>query len=100
MRGLVQQTEKTRITLTQLHERLAVIDTAQKNITCLSEQMVSLQNILSNIQARGAFGEIQLRDLVISILPPSAYKFQVTMSNRKRADCVLELTKSTRSNCY
>ena len=89
--GLVQQTEKTGITLKQLHERLAVIDTAQKNITGLSEQMVGLQDILSNKQARGAFGEIQLKDLVTSILPPSAYKFQVTMSNSKRADCVLEL---------
>jgi len=89
--GLVQQTEKTGVTLKQLHERLAVIDTAQKNITGLSEQMVGLQDILSNKQARGAFGEIQLNDLVKSILPPSAYAFQVTMSNSKRADCVLDL---------
>ena len=56
--GLVQQTEKTGVTLKQLHERLAVIDTAQKNITGLSEQMVGLQDILSNKQARGAFGEL------------------------------------------
>ena len=89
--GLVEQTEKTGVTLKQLHERLAVIDTAQKNITGLSEQMVGLQDILSNKQARGAFGEIQLNDLVSSILPPSAYKFQVSMSNSKRADCVLDL---------
>jgi DNA recombination protein RmuC len=89
--GLTQQTEKTGATLKQLHERLAVIDTAQKNITGLSEQMVGLQDILSNKQARGAFGEIQLKDLVTSILPPSAYGFQVQMSNGKRADCVLDL---------
>jgi DNA recombination protein RmuC len=89
--GLTQQTEKTGVTLKQLHERLAVIDTAQKNITGLSEQMVGLQDILSNKQARGAFGEIQLNDLVKSILPPSAYAFQVTLSNAKRADCVLDL---------
>lgn len=89
--GLTQQTEKTGATLKQLHERLAVIDTAQKNITGLSEQMVGLQDILSNKQSRGAFGEIQLNDLVSNILPPSAYEFQVTMSNGKRADCVLGL---------
>jgi DNA recombination protein RmuC len=89
--GLTQQTEKTGQTLKQLHERLAVIDTAQKNITGLSEQMVGLQDILSNKQARGAFGEIQLNDLVTSILPPSAYGFQVTLTNGKRADCVLDL---------
>ncbi len=89
--GLTQQTEKTGATLKQLHERLAVIDTAQQNITGLSEQMVSLQDILSNKQTRGTFGEIQLNDLVAKVLPPSAYDFQVTLSNGKRADCVIDL---------
>jgi DNA recombination protein RmuC len=68
-----------------------VIDQAQKNITELSGQMVGLQDILSNKQARGAFGEIQLNDLVSSILPPSAYEFQATMENGKRADCLIKL---------
>lgn len=89
--GMTQQTEKTGVTLKALHERLAVIDAAQKNISDLSTQMVGLQDILSNKQARGAFGEIQLNDLVSSILPPSAYAFQVTMSNGSRADCLLQL---------
>ncbi len=89
--GLTQQTEKTGETLKTLHERLAVIDVAQKNITDLSQQMVGLQDILSNKQARGAFGEIQLNDLVTAILPPSAYKTQATLSNGKRADCLLLL---------
>jgi len=80
--GFTQQTEKTGKTLKELHERLAVIDSAQKNITDLSKQMVGLQDILSNKQARGAFGEIQLNDLVSSILPPSAYSFQEHLGNR------------------
>lgn len=71
--GLTEQTERTGQTLKVLHERLAVIDHAQKNITELSQQMVSLQDILSNKQARGAFGEIQLNDLVTAALPASAY---------------------------
>ena len=89
--GLTEQTERTGQTLKVLHERLALIDNAQKNITQLSEQMVSLQDILSNKQARGAFGEIQLNDLVTAALPSSAYEFQVTISNGKRADCLLKL---------
>ena len=89
--GFTQQTEKTGRTLKELHERLAVIDTAQKNITDLSKQMVGLQDILSNKQARGAFGEIQLNDLVSSILPPSAYSFQEQLGNGTRADCLLSL---------
>ena len=82
---------QSQTTLTDLRERLAVIDKAQKNITELSAQVVGLQDILANKQARGAFGEIQLRDIVESILPPSAYDFQVTLGNGKRVDCLLDL---------
>lgn len=89
--GLHQSTTKTTETLNDLRERLAKIDVAQQKISSLSEQVVSLQEVLSNKQARGAFGEIQLNDLVVSTLPPSAYAFQVTLSNQKRADCVLNL---------
>ena len=89
--GLQKTTNKTAETLNDLRERLAKIDVAQKNISSLSEQVVSLQEVLSNKQARGAFGEIQLNDLVSSILPPNAYEFQVVLSNQKRADCVLKL---------
>jgi DNA recombination protein RmuC len=74
-----------------LQKRLAVIDAAQKNITDLSTDIVGLQDILSNKQARGSFGEIQLNDLVGNILPPNAYAFQVTLGNGKRADCLLKL---------
>ena len=89
--GLQQSTAKTTETIQDLRERLAKIDVAQQKISHLSEQVVSLQEVLSNKQARGAFGEIQLNDLVKSILPPSAYEFQYVLSNQKRADCVLKL---------
>lgn len=89
--GLQQSTTKTTETLHDLRERLAKIDVAQQKISTLSEQVVSLQEVLSNKQARGAFGEIQLNDLVVSILPPSAYEFQCVLENQKRADCVLKL---------
>ena len=89
--SLHQQSERTGQSLKTLYERLAVIDHAQKNLTDLSQQMVGLQDILSNKQARGAFGEIQLNDLVTATLPPSAYEFQVTLNNGKRADCLLKL---------
>ncbi len=89
--GLQKSTEKTTETMHDLRERLAVIDTAQKNIVALSSQVVGLQDILANKQARGAFGEVQLESLVQSALPPSAYAFQATLANGKRADCLLTL---------
>jgi DNA recombination protein RmuC len=88
---LQESATQSQTTLGDLRERLAVIDKAQKNITELSTQVVGLQDILANKQARGAFGEIQLRDIVEKILPPSAYAFQVTLGNGKRADCLLRL---------
>jgi DNA recombination protein RmuC len=77
--------------LTDLRERLAVIDRAQKNITELSTQVVGLQDVLANKQARGALGEVQLEDLVSKALPPGAYGFQVTLGNGRRADCLIHL---------
>ena len=77
--------------LTQLQERLAVIDKAQDNITKLSGDVLSLQDILSNKQTRGAFGEIQLHDIVSKALPAGSYTMQATLSNGKRADCLVHL---------
>ena len=88
---LQESSVRSQETLADLRERLAVIDKAQQNITELSSQVVGLQDILANKQARGAFGEVQLRDIVEAILPPSAYAFQVTLGNGKRADCLLML---------
>ena len=89
--SLQQSSTKTGETMANLQERLAVIDAAQKKITELSTQVVGLQDILSNKQARGAFGEIQLQGLVQAALPPSAYRFQATLENGKRADCLINL---------
>ena len=77
--------------VTDLRERLARIDESQKKIGELSTQVVGLQEILSNKQARGAFGEVQLNDLVQSALPPSAYEFQSSLGNGARVDCLLRL---------
>jgi len=89
--GLTDHAQRTHVTMSALQERLAVIDAAQKNLTELSSRVVTLQDILANKQARGAFGEIQLNDLVVNALPPTAYEFQASLSNGKRADCLLKL---------
>ncbi len=88
---LQEQTTQATKSLSDLRERLAVIDAAQKNITELSSQVVGLQDILANKQARGAFGEIQMQDLVQATLPPSAYSFQATLDGGGRVDCLLLL---------
>ncbi len=89
--SLDKTTKNTTESLTDLKTRLAVIDEAQKHITELSGQVVGLQDILSNKQARGIFGEVQLNDIVQNALPPNAYSFQTTLGNGKRADCMILL---------
>ena len=88
---LAKSATKNTEAMGQLQERLAVIDAAQRNITELSAEVVSLQDILSNKQARGAIGQTQMEDLVRNMLPPGAFDFQFTLSNGKRADCVIKL---------
>ena len=89
--SLEASSEKAGKTMIELRERLVKIDAAQKNIAELSGQVVSLQDVLSNKQARGAFGEIQLNDIIVDALPPSAYQFQATLGNNSRCDCLLTL---------
>jgi len=89
--ALAGGTEKTTKSLTELQERLATIDRAQANIEKLSGDVLSLQDILSNKQTRGAFGEIQLNDIVAKALPADSYALQATLSNGRRADCLIHL---------
>ncbi|WP_372884372.1 DNA recombination protein RmuC [Shimia sp.] len=82
---------RTAHSLGELQERLKTIDKAQENITKLSGDVLSLQDILSNKQTRGAFGEIQLNDIVGKALPRDSFTLQHTLSNGKRADCLIHL---------
>jgi len=89
--SLHEQTEKTHKNLNDLAARLAVIDAANTKIGELTGQVTQLHNILANKTDRGAFGEVQLENLVRNVLPPNAYEFQAQLSNGRRADCLLKL---------
>lgn len=89
--NLQGSSRRTAHSLGELQERLKTIDKAQENITKLSGDVLSLQDILSNKQTRGAFGEIQLNDIVGKALPKDSYALQQTLSNGKRADCLIHL---------
>ncbi len=94
-RGMTEALQGTSVrtarSLGDLQMRLETIDKAQANIEKLSGNVLGLQDILSNKQTRGAFGEIQLHDIVGKALPSDAYTVQATLSNGKRADCLIHL---------
>jgi DNA recombination protein RmuC len=85
----------TTATFSDIVKRLAIIDEAQKKITELSSNVVGLQEILSDKRARGAFGEVQLSALIHNMLPETHFALQYTLSNGKRADCILFLPAPT-----
>src|SRR3984957_14448367 len=89
--SIQKTTAHTTENLQKLHERLAVIDSAQKNITTLATQVTSLQGVLANKQSRGAFGQWRMESIVQDCLPKGAYAFQHTLANKTRPDCCVFL---------
>jgi len=89
--GLEATGNRTDEKLAQLGERLAVIDAAQAKISGLTQEVVSLKDILANKQSRGAFGQGRMEAIIRDGMPSGAYEFQATLSNGKRPDCLIRL---------
>lgn len=87
--------EKTTLTFTNVIKRLTIIDEAQKKINELSSHVLDLQSVFQDKRARGAFGEVQLENLIKDLIPSQNYAIQHTLSNQKRADCILFLPDPT-----
>jgi len=87
--------EQTNQIFIDIKERLNQIDQAQQRISELSNNVVSLQKTLDNKGARGAFGEVQLIEIVKDMIPDKFCKFQQTLSNEKRPDCIILLPPPT-----
>ena len=88
-----QNTLKDKIVsdLGKLHERLGIIDTAQKELNELKTNVIDFKNLFNNKTERGQLGEEFLEKIVEDALQKKYYKFQHTLSNTKRVDCFLTL---------
>ena len=91
--------EKTTAIFTDVIKRLALIDEAQKKITALSTDVVSLQQLLADKRSRGVFGEVQLASLVTNVMPPGSFAFQHKLPNDKVVDCILFLPNPSGTIC-
>ena len=94
--GLENHAQTTGANLNKLNERLAVIDAAQARMAGMTQEVVSLKDILANKQTRGAFGQGRMEAIVSDGLPAGAYEFQATLSNKARPDCVIRLPGDAR----
>ena len=94
--GLETHAKATGDNLARLNERLAVIDAAQARLAGMTEEVVSLKDILSNKQTRGAFGQGRMEAIVRDGLPAGAYEFQYTLANKSRPDCIIRMPGDSR----
>ncbi len=84
--------EKTNKTFTSVLERLTKIDEAQKKIDNLSNDIVSLQSVLTDKKSRGVFGEVNLAHIMSSVFGENnkkIYQLQYPFKNGTIVDCVL-----------
>jgi DNA recombination protein RmuC len=95
--GLEASGKTTAEHLSKLSERLAVIDAAQERLTGMTQEVISLKDILSNKQTRGAFGQGRMEAIVRDGLHASAFEFQATLSNGSRPDCLIRLPGDDRA---
>ena len=87
-----QNFEKTNKTFTNVLERLSKIDEAQKKIDTLGEDIVSLQEVLTDKKTRGIYGEVNLKHILTNVFGKNndkIYKLQYTFENGSIADSVL-----------
>ena len=84
--------EKTNKTFANVLERLAKIDEAQKKIDNLSNDIVSLQSVLTDKKSRGIFGEVNLHQILESVFGEKnnkLYSLQYTLSTGVIADAIV-----------
>ena len=84
--------ERTNKTFSNVLERLSKIDEAQKKIDNLSNDIVSLQGVLTDTKTRGIFGKVNLEHILANIFGKNndkIYRMQYTFSNSFIADAVL-----------
>jgi len=81
--------ENDQISLSDINERLGIIDSAQQNIEELNKKLIDFENLFSDKSKRGKLGEEYLEDIIKDCLVKKHYDFQHTLTNGKRVDCLL-----------
>lgn len=89
--NLIQTHKATNEVFNNINERMVRIDEAQKGINELSNEVVSLQKILTDKKSRGTFGEIELYSLLEAAYGTNydRYQKQYHLPNGSIADAVI-----------
>jgi DNA recombination protein RmuC len=85
--------------LADLIVRFSKVEEATKNISTtqvsIDNTFKSFEGMLNDRQERGAFSEMELEKLLKDRLPSQYLKFQHTLSNNKRVDCLIDLGENS-----
>ena len=85
--------------LADLIVRFSKVEEATKNISStqasIDNTFKSFEGMLNDRQERGAFSEMELEKLLKDRLPSQYLKFQHTLSNNKRVDCLIDLGENS-----
>lgn len=89
--GLSQGFEKTNNTFFEVSKQLVSVNETQKNLHSLSNQIIALENILTDKGTRGRFGEIELNAILENAygIDKQFYELQYLLSNSRRVDAIL-----------
>ncbi len=89
--------------LSNLMERFVKLEEAAKNMNTMQSSIDStfknFQGMLNDRQERGAFSEVELEKLLKDRLPKQYLKFQETLSNNKRVDCLIDFGDANSRIC-
>ncbi len=85
--------------ISNLGTHLKLIDNNQNKLEDLSKNINSLTNILSDKQARGAWGEIQLEKIIENFFAKNQYEKQYKLSNGTKVDFYIKMPKPNLDIC-
>jgi DNA recombination protein RmuC len=99
--SLMHGFENNSKTMGDVNVALGKITAAQTNLDSLKDQVVSLNNVLTNTQRRGRFGEVALGSLLEEVYGQThdLYSLQFCLKSGKRPDAVIYLPGGDRYIC-
>ncbi len=72
-------------------QKLTELDATNKQVIGFTEQLHSLEKVLTNSKSRGALGESNLEMILSNILPPQSYEMQYHFKSGEAVDAVIKI---------
>ncbi|MDD3481025.1 MAG: DNA recombination protein RmuC [Patescibacteria group bacterium] len=88
-RGLSEQRMSSERIIKDVTEKLKDLESTNKQVVGIADQLQGLENVLKNPKQRGILGEYYLETLLKNIFQPNQYQLQYKFSDGDIADAVL-----------